>query len=165
MNSALERLLSLRVSQVMTKRVIEVSPHQTLAEAATLLSKHSLSGAPVVDELGHCVGILTATDFLVQEGRLAESSQDRPLPGKDLEIRSDSEEEPIHMDTVDHEFVRHHMSDHVESVDKDMTLLNAARKMCDLHVHRLPVLDERQHVLGMISSLDIVAALVQATEE
>jgi len=37
--------------------------------------------------------------------------------------------------------------------------------MCDLHVHRLLVLDETGRLLGVVSSLDIAAAVINAIEE
>ena len=165
MNGAIERLLSLRVSHVMSQHVVHVSPHQTLAEAAKCLSKDGLSGGPVVDELGHCIGVLTATDFLVQESEQAATCEERPLAGIDHTLSQQTADEPLHIDTVDHELVQHHMSTTVQSIDPDATLLGAARRMGELHIHRLPVLDEHRHVLGLISALDIVAALVHALEE
>jgi len=165
MNSAIERLLSLRVGEVMSKHVIEVSPHQTLAEAADLISKHRVSGAPVVDELGHCVGMLTATDFLLQEGKQIHRCEESTLCGDDHVLGTEIADETLHIDTVERELVRHHMSTAVQSVSPDTSLIEAARTMCNAHIHRLPVLDNKGHVLGLISAMDLVAAVVQAIEE
>ena len=66
MNSAIERLLSLRVCDVMSSTVVEVSVNASLAEAAALLVDNNVSGAPVVDESGRCVGVLSSTDFVVR---------------------------------------------------------------------------------------------------
>jgi CBS domain-containing protein len=165
MNSAIERLLSLRVSQVMSRRVVDISPHQTLAEAASLLSKHGLSGAPVVDELGRCVGMLTATDFLAQESHQSRAGEDGSLAGIEHTLNTETADESLHIDTVNYELVRHHMTTNIQAIDENATMLAAARAMCAGHIHRLPVLDQQGHVLGLVSSLDIVAALVQAIEE
>ena len=37
--------------------------------------------------------------------------------------------------------------------------------MCQQHIHRLIVLDEQDHPVGILSSLDIVAAMVAVFEE
>src|SRR5690606_34603769 len=140
-------------------------PNQTLAEAAATISKHRLSGAPVVDELGHCVGMLTATDFLLQESKQVERCDGSTLCGDDRVLGTEIADETLHIDTVEHELVRHHMAAAVQSVAPEATLIDAARTMCAAHIHRLPVLDEKGHVQGLISSMDIVAALVQAIEE
>ena len=57
------------------------------------------------------------------------------------------------------------MSRSVQSIAADATVIEAARAMCAEHVHHLPVLDEDRCVLGLVSSLDIVAAMVHAVEE
>lgn len=165
MNSAIERLLNLRVSQIMSKHIIDISPHQTLAEAASLLSKHGLAGAPVVDELGRCVGMLTATDFLAQESQQGRAGEDRALADVEHTLNTETADEALHMETVDYELVRNHMTTNIQAIDENATMLAAARAMCAGHIHRLPVLDQQGHVLGLVSSLDIAAALVQAVEE
>lgn len=165
MNSAIERLLSLKVSDVMTKRVFDVSLHQTMSEAARSLIEHDVSGAPVLDELGHCVGILSATDFMKWQtapdvgGNLALSGQEHRL------VKEEGEDEPLHIDVAEDDLVGAHMSPAVQTIEASATLLSAAREMCAEHVHRLPVVDERGHVQGVISSLDVVAALVNVFEE
>ena len=61
--------------------------------------------------------------------------------------------------------VFHEMSSGVRSVQPEQTLLMAARIMCEKHVHRLPVLDPDGKPVGLITSMDVVAALVNAIDE
>ena len=157
MNSAIERLLRLSVKDLMAKDVVVVSSHSTMADAAETLSKNSISGVPVVDEQGRCVGILSAADFVRRE-ILREESSDHEL----------TQETPAHayqVRLVAGELVSAHMTSAVQSVDADRSLIEAGRIMCADHVHRLPVLDEFGHVVGMVSSLDLVAASIHAIEE
>jgi acetoin utilization protein AcuB len=60
---ALDVLEKLSVGQIMTKRVITVSPEASIADAARLLLERRIGGLPVVhgDLL---VGIITKTDIL-----------------------------------------------------------------------------------------------------
>jgi CBS-domain-containing membrane protein len=37
--------------------------------------------------------------------------------------------------------------------------------MCEGHWHRVPVLDEVRKLVGMISTMDLLAAMVQAHDE
>jgi CBS domain-containing protein len=165
MNSILERLLSLRVADVMThQRVVEISPNQTLDEAAEMMAREHVSGAPVVDEQGHCVGILSAFDFVLKR-HLEHVEAGDLLAGVEHCMTCESGESPFSIDTISGEKVRAHMSGAVQSIAPQATLINAARAMCGAHVHRLPVLDSEGRVLGIVSSLDIVAALVNAVEE
>jgi CBS-domain-containing membrane protein len=61
--------------------------------------------------------------------------------------------------------VQDHMSRSVQSVRPEQTLLTAARIMCAQHVHRLPVLDVEGRSIGLLTSMDVVAALVNAIDE
>src|ERR1700692_3517472 len=130
MNSAIERLLSLRVADFMRRDVVTVSVAATMAEAAESFLRYKVSGAPVVDERGHGAGVLSAADFVRREVQ----SPPRRMGNGDLV-----------------EDVRTDMSPSVRSIDADATLIDAARAMCGKHVHRLPVLDARGKVVGLIS--------------
>jgi len=157
MNSAIERLLGLRVGDVMTKSVVELPAHTTMAQAAETLVRHAISGAPVVDEQGHCVGVLSSVDFVQRE---------RP-PSGDVEhqLRHDSPDAPFHIDAVAEDLVSTHMTPAVQSISAETSLVEAGRVMCAEHVHRLPVLDGRGRVVGVVSTLDLVAAMIHAIEE
>lgn len=50
--------------QIMTRRVISVTPEHTVREAANLMLKNHVSGLPVVDQAGKVVGIVSESDFL-----------------------------------------------------------------------------------------------------
>jgi len=66
----------LTAEDIMTKEVIPLSQDMPLRDAAALLFHNQISGAPVVDAQGRCVGVLSATDFL----RLAERQADAGRP-------------------------------------------------------------------------------------
>ena len=72
MNAVIDRLRSLTVRDVMSRSVVWVTQQQHMADVATLLLKHELSTAPVVDDHGRCVGMLSATDFLKRDSNAAE---------------------------------------------------------------------------------------------
>jgi CBS domain-containing protein len=63
----------MRVTDVMTKRVISIVPEATILEAIKVMLKNHISGMPVIDSKGRLVGILTEGDFL----RRAETSTER----------------------------------------------------------------------------------------
>lgn len=143
MDPAVDRLLTLRVKDVMTHEVVCVSAGQTAADAANLLARVRISGAPVVDEQNRCVGILSATDYVHLQGvdKATDSTSEAPQLVRDL------------------------MSSGVQSVGPEQTLLTAARLMCIRHLHRLPVLDHEAHPVGLITAMDVVAAMVNAIDE
>lgn len=153
MNSAIERLISLRVRDAMNRPVVQVSQQDSLLQAARTFCEKSISGAPVVDAQQRCVGILSANDFV------------KCLAGHDDIAVEDCARSAGELAAVGHHPVSQHMTPQVRSIAADETLLTAARLMCEEHIHRLPVLDAQSRVVGMLTSLDIVAGLVQAVEE
>jgi acetoin utilization protein AcuB len=54
------------------------------------------------------------------------------------------------------------MTEEVVSVAADDLLVHAARIMLAQHVHRLPVIDGQQRLLGIISTTDVLRAFVEA---
>src|SRR5262249_46533560 len=56
--------LTLTAADLMSRRVLAIPQEMSLPRAAHLLSQEQVSGAPVVDGQGRCVGVLSATDFV-----------------------------------------------------------------------------------------------------
>jgi CBS-domain-containing membrane protein len=164
MNSALERLLTLRVADVMTGNVVRIPAHETMAGAARMMHAHDISGAPVVDEEGRCVGMLSGADFVGREQAASIGAESLRGRAEHVLVRK-RPGEPYHISDVPEDLVRNHMATAVQTIRPEASLLEAARTMCTAHIHRLVVLDERVHPIGIVSSLDVAAALVTAMEE
>ena len=143
MDIAVDRLMTLKVKDVMTRKVICVAKNQRLSDAAGLFLEKGISGAPVIDEHGRCVGVLSAIDYVRRAHALQHADE------------SGTAEERVGGE----------MSSGVRSVQPEQTLLTAARIMCEKHVHRLPVLNLDGKPVGLITSMDVVAALVNAIDE
>lgn len=54
----------MKARDVMTRKVISVTPDATVLQAAQLMLRHRISGLPVVDKAGKLVGVLSEGDFL-----------------------------------------------------------------------------------------------------
>ncbi len=146
MNSAIERLLSLTAGDLMTPAAVCVNDLETMSDAAAVLKRHKISGVPVVDIDGRCVGVLSNADFVRREStESGQASTVTMTPVTDL--------------------VADHMAGDPLTVGVKDSLLAASRLMCNKHVHRLIVVDNDRKPLGIVSSLDVVAALVGAFEE
>lgn len=149
--NALLRLRTLRVGDVMSKQVVEVAADQSLAEIARVFVAHAISAAPVVDRDGGCVGVLSASDFLKRDAQL-ESATLESQPA-------------AHPDEPQSDVANRFMTPAVQSIAAEEPLLQAAKIMCAQHVHRLFVLDRMGRPIGVISTMDIVAALLHVIEE
>ncbi|MCH7725645.1 MAG: CBS domain-containing protein [Planctomycetes bacterium] len=157
MISATQRLGSLKVSDVMARDVVQVPVCQPMSGAAATFAEHAISAAPVIDDQGRCVGILSATDFLR-----------RDCPQKDgrwEEHRLVRMENSMQLVSNRADVASSYMTSAVQSIAADATVMTAAMVMCAEHVHRLPVLDKDGRVAGVISTMDIVASLLNAVDE
>jgi CBS domain-containing protein len=72
MKASLEGISHKRVSDVMTKKVITVSPEADIEEASALMVRHRINRLPVV-EGGRLVGIVTRGDIITGLGRMGDS--------------------------------------------------------------------------------------------
>ena len=154
MNSAIERLLTLRVRDVMRRHVIAVNVNDSMATAAESFEAHDITGAPVLDEGGTCVGVLSSSDFVYLE-----RTRSAPAEGP-IQIRGPAEPTETGSDSV-----RDFMSPIVRTIAEEAPILNAARVMCEEHIHRLVVVDGANQPAGILTSLDLVACMVVAVEE
>ncbi len=162
MNSAIERLLTLRVSDIMAHELVTVRSDDTLSTAARLFEEREISGAPVIGEDGRCVGVLSGFDFIRQA---VVEMRESGTPSSRHVLVQDTPDAPLHLEDVPQDAVEAYMSRDVQSVRSTDGMLDAARRMCQQHVHRVVVLDERGKPIGLLSSLDVVAAMIAAIEE
>jgi CBS-domain-containing membrane protein len=60
----------LTAGDVMTRDIITVKKKTTIRELAELFNRHRISSAPVVDDNGEMIGIVTETDLIEQDKNL-----------------------------------------------------------------------------------------------
>ncbi len=146
-------LLALEAADLMSEAVLMIPQEMSLPGAARLLSQAQVTGAPVVDARGRCVGVLSATDFM----HWAENPKARAeLPERLIYC------EPWQMPEVDklpEEAVGHYMCKDPVTVPAHVRIGELARMMLDAHIHRLIVVDSEQRPIGIVTTTDILAAL------
>ena len=54
----------MRAHQIMTHRIISVTPETSIADAAEIMLTNHISGLPVLNASGELVGIVSEGDFL-----------------------------------------------------------------------------------------------------
>ena len=64
MRTTTKPFLTLTASDLMTREVVQLPQEMSLRGAARIFMRDRISGAPVVDGQGKCVGVLSAIDFL-----------------------------------------------------------------------------------------------------
>ena len=85
---------NIKVEEIMTKKPITIPADYTIDEAAEILLEHKISGAPVVDDAGKIVGVITQNDIFrvlvlftgVKKGRIQFAFQLEDRPGSIKEV-------------------------------------------------------------------------------
>jgi len=159
--TATKPFLSLTAADLMSRDLTMVPRAMSLRAAAHLLSQSHVSGAPVVNEMGECVGVLSATDFMLLAGD-EEHSAAKPVcanPGCFHSAWQVNDDEELPVDEVGS-----FMTADPVTVPPSATIAELAGKMTDAHIHRIIVVDARRRPIGIVSSTDILAAVAFAEE-
>ena len=148
----------MKVRDVMTRDVKTVSPETTIRDVANLLTEHQISGLPVMHQ-GRLVGVVTEGDLLPRQKRVPFTDEELPaLFGK---YTVGEELRPMFQKAWNTE-VRQIMTpgDDILTASAEEAIETAAARMCSHEVKRLPVLDAEGQLVGILSRLDILRALV-----
>jgi CBS domain-containing protein len=144
---ALRAASSAGVSSIMSRTTYCLRPDVGVHTAVAMLLEERMSGAPVVDDEGHPIGIVSKTDLL----RHLHERGDVIEPGSDAAV-----ERGFHATNVDSTTVRDVMMPVVFAIAEDTTIAAASALMAGEGIHRLPVLDRAGAVVGILSTLDVV---------
>ena len=162
------RLGSLKACDVMTRDVIVLTDSNAIGDAVQMLKGQRITGAPVVDSAGKLVGILSISDLVQAAGSVSEEQDLPPTPlahGEDATTWDLFEKADVLGPEVSVEEVRERMSRKVASVTDQAPLVEVARVMCSGHWHRVPVVDDSGSLCGIISTMDVLAAVVNTADE
>lgn len=154
----------MQVSDFMRREVVTVRPSDTIAQLDEVLSRHRITGAPVVDA-GAVVGVVSRSDVVrqleLERSRFEASSW--YIEPFDAEERGGEFEAQVsnaiakRLGTLQ---VRELMTKDVLSIAADASLAEAARCMVARRVHRLLVM-EAGELVGLVSSLDLLRGLAE----
>ncbi|MEM1434678.1 MAG: CBS domain-containing protein [Pseudomonadota bacterium] len=123
---------SVKAADYMSRKLITFSPDTNVVEAMRTLLTHKISGAPVVDEEGVLVGVLSEVDLMkviVQDSYYGESVG----------------------------IVADYMHSPVESVSHDLDIYDLAERFLKTGRRRYPVVRDGK-LVGQISRRDVLRA-------
>jgi len=149
--------LTLTAADLMTRDVITIPQHLSLQGAAQMLERSQITGAPVVNEAGACVGVLSASDFVRWARREHEHSVSCTT-----ERGICSDWQMIEIEDVPADEACTCMTSDLVTVAPETPITELARRMLDAHIHRIIVVDAQDRPIGIISSTDILAAVAYA---
>jgi CBS domain-containing protein/anti-sigma regulatory factor (Ser/Thr protein kinase) len=126
----MEVLLRLKVRDAMQKKVYTASPKNTLRDVQQIMKNKKISGVPIV-EGNNLIGIVSVNDIITA---LDEGYINDP--------------------------VEKHMATNLVVLEDDMPLSFALSFFNKFSYRRFPVINRDKHLVGMLTSRDILSALV-----
>ena len=149
--AAARSLLALTAADLMISPVVTIPQGTSLREAARLLHRSEISGAPVVDPEGRCIGVLSSSDFVTWAGDRGQEVSFLAPWGEMINIE----------DAPDNE-IRHYMTVPPVAVAPTTPIGELAETMIGAHIHRLLVTTEPGQPCGIVTSTDVLAAVARA---
>jgi CBS domain-containing protein len=133
-------LLSAFAADIMQPRPLSIAADATIPATIDFFARHGFAAAPVIDDAGRPVGVLSQSDILVHQHENA--------------ARVPSEAPSAHVFRA-----CDLMTPAVFSVNPETPIPELIEKMLDKDVHHLFVLDNAGILVGVVSSLDILRGL------
>lgn len=149
-----------KVGEIMTRLVVKLYPKDTIHDAAMRLAQNHISGAPVVRD-GKVVGIVSEADLVraaIPPARVDHGSRTTVgLLG--LVIRGQI------TGPFAETMVQSVMSEYVVTIGPSASVWDAAALMERHGVKRLPVTDEAQNLLGIVSRADLINVMARTDDD
>lgn len=148
---------------LMSANPTSIHVNATVNEAIALLAGRGFHAAPVVDEAGRPIGVISTGDILRHDREYTRHLERVPQFYSVSELRLPSgerlPEDSYQVETVDRTKVRDIMTPAVFAVPLHATPELVVKKFNELHVHRLFVVDAAGVLVGVISTLDMLRKL------
>ncbi|MGX1372636.1 CBS-domain-containing membrane protein [Streptomyces canus] len=139
------------VSDLMTTSVVKVRRDTGFKELAKLLAEHDITAVPVVDDEDHAVGVVSEADLLRKEAAQLDPAGLLPV----LRPR------PTDRAKAEATTAEGLMSSPAVTARPQWTAVEAAQVMERHHVKRLPVVDEADRLVGLVSRADLLRVFLR----
>jgi CBS domain-containing protein len=145
-----------RVSDVMTTTVVTVDRITPYQEIDRLLTRHRIGGVPVLKIGREVVGVVSEADLLAAEDETHRQARIASSIGRRWHLRK-------------RPYVRLTaaalMTSPAITIGPDATIPAAARLMTTDHISRLPVVDEKGKLVGIVSRRDLLSVFLRPDAE
>jgi CBS domain-containing protein len=129
---------AMNIAQMMTSNVKTCRQTDMLDRAVKLMWDHDIGVVPVVDDFDQVIGMVTDRDASIAAYMQCQSLHCVPVSVA--------------------------MSKHVVTCRPDDTDVSVAKLMAKNKIHRVPVVDDAQHPIGIVSLSDLALAMAKGRE-
>ena len=145
-----------RVSDVMTTSVVTVDRYTSYQEIDRLLTERRISGVPVLKMGRQVAGVVSEADLLAAEDETARQARMAGTLGRRWRFRKQP-----HVNLTASAL----MTSPAITIGPDATIPAAARLMNTHHVRRLPVVDEKGRLVGVVSRRDLLSVFLRPDDD
>jgi CBS domain-containing protein len=148
----------LTAGNVMTRDIITVKKETTIRELAELFTQHRISSAPVVDDNGEMIGIVTETDLIEQDKNLHIPTV-ISLFDWVIYLESDKKFEK-ELNKMTGQTVGEIYTQKVETVTPATPVSDVADIMSSRKINSIPVV-EGNKVVGIVARIDLIRTMIR----
>lgn len=148
-----------KVEEIMTRDVITATENDTVLNIVNILRANSIAGVPVVNDQEEVIGVVSVSDILKL---LDDFHWYTPFfSAMDiLHLHSDElEDVKRDIEEVSEMKVKDAMSKNPKTIAPDTLIDDAAQIMYSTGFNRLPVLDEKGKLVGIVARADIITSV------
>jgi predicted transcriptional regulator len=158
----MKRLLA---KDVMNPEVMTARADMSVSELTAFLLDNEISGAPVEDQDGQLVGVVSITDIARASGEHGDFVRSRNNPDYFVRIWGEEADElpGFHVEEDSGLLVSQIMTPAIFAVAEDTPVADVARTMLDSHVHRVIVLRSGRAV-GIVTTTDLLSVIAGERE-
>ncbi len=150
-------LHALTAADLMMPNPISIRAEAEIEEAIALFTEKGIAAAPVTDEAGRPIGVVSRSDLLIHERECQHARTGKP----DYFFPPIFESHDVPREPGSH--VTHTVADlmtpAIFAVSPDAPVRRVISDMVGLHVHRLFVVSEDGILVGVISTMDVLKHL------
>lgn len=148
----------MKITDIMTKKLITVTPETDIHELAKLLVQNNISGAPVIDEDGKLLGIVREESVIFQDKKVHLPTFINLSLGF-LTLGTQRYEEEIKK--ISASKVSEIMEKNIVTISPEMEIEDAATLMLEKEIYYLPVVKNNK-LEGVLTKKDIVRAIAKS---
>jgi CBS domain-containing protein len=155
-------LAAATAADLMTPNPVSIGQNATVREAAAFLTDRGFSAAPVIDEAGRPVGVVSRADIVVHHRNKSEYVPAVPDYYEKTELATRSGEPLPGGEQAESPYqtrVRDIMTPVVFAVPSEAPARRVVGDLVGLKVHRVFVVDAGGALVGVISALDVLQHL------
>lgn len=146
----------MKVSEIMTKNPITVLASVPIKDVAAILVGHGISGLPVVSNQGEILGVVSEGDILFKERGPSRHRGLRAWLHDQYGMEGQSKSEA--------RTAAEAMTSPAKTIAAHCSASAAAGMMLAKDVHRLPVVDANDKLVGIVTRADLVRAFARPDE-